>query len=105
MKACVMTYHQGVGFVKNCLEQGRNIYSASGFIEPVATSLRNNIYRWSLSARASQGGLTSLLLFSPISLRSLGGIGWIGEAWSMAGECFGEARGHGGLGECTGMLQ
>ena len=67
-----MTYLHGVGNFLNCLEQGRSIYSASGFIEPVATSLQNNIHRLSSSPRASQGSLERLLLFSPISLGKLG---------------------------------
>ena len=67
-----MTYHHGVGFFLNCLEQGRSIYSASGFIEPVATSLQINVHPLSSSPRASQRGLERLLLFSPISLGKFG---------------------------------
>ena len=48
-----MTYLQGVGIFLNCLEQGRTIYSASGFIEPVATSLHTNVHPLSSSPRAS----------------------------------------------------
>ena len=67
-----MTYFEGVGNLLNCLEQGRSMYSASGFIEPVAISLQRNIHRLSSSPRASQGSLERLLLFSPISLGKFG---------------------------------
>ena len=63
---------QGVGFSTNCLEQRRSIYSASSFIEPVATSLQINVHPLSSSPRASQRGLDKLLLFSPMSLGKFG---------------------------------
>ena len=94
---------QGVGFSTNCLEQRRSIYSASSFIEPVATSLQINVRPFSSSPRASQRGLEKLLLFSPISL---GKFGRRGESWKDLVIGWGmlwESLGHGGLGECLGM--
>ena len=48
-----MTYFEGVGNLLNCLEQGRSMYSASGFIEPVATPLHTNVQPLSSSPRGS----------------------------------------------------
>ena len=84
---------QGVGFSTNCLEQRRSIYSASSFIEPVATSLHINAHPLSSSPRASQRGLERLLLFSqtPSGRFERRGENW--ETWSRAGTYFGEAWG------------
>ena len=89
---------QGVGCSTNCLEHHRSIYSASRFIEPVATSLQFKVHPLSSSPRASQHGLDKPLLFSQMSL------GKFGDTWPMAGECFGKAWGMGDLGkawECS----
>ena len=84
---------QGVGFSTNCLEQRRSIYSASSFIEPVATSLHINVHPLSSSPRASQRGLERLLLFSQTTSGRFERRGENWETWSMAGTYFGEAWG------------
>ena len=103
-----MTYVQGVYDFLICLEQGRSIYSASGFIEPVATSLQNNVHPLSSSPRASQGGLERLLLFSPISLGKFGrrGVSWgdLVNGWGMLWGSLGAWGTWGMLGNALGRL-
>ena len=74
-----MTSYRKLDVLQIVKKQRRSIYSASSFIEPVATSLQRNIHPLTSSPRASQGGMERLLLFSPISLRQFGDTGGLGR--------------------------
>ena len=99
-----MIYVQGVYELLNSLEQGCSMYSASGTIEPVVTSLHTNVH--SLSSSLAQVREAWRGFFC--SLRSLwgsfGGVGGLGRHGQWLGNVLGKLGCLGRVGECLGIL-
>ena len=91
-----MTSYRKLDVLQIVKKQRRSIYSASSFIEPVATSLQRHINPLTSSPRANQGIMERLLLFPPIYLRQFENVGGLERLGGKLGIALGK-HGHEGL--------